>query len=159
MEPIHNFRGEYYFLSNFFYSPVTYNGKTYQNSEAAFQAQKTLSEEVQWKFTRLTPRDARTEGRKLTLRPDWEEVKDDIMRNILRSKFSNPVLARQLLDTDDAILEEQNTWHDNCWGNCTCDKCRQIPGQNKLGTMLMELREGLKEEYNLATQREEVPRL
>lgn len=143
METISGFREEYYFLSNFSHHPVTYNGKTYLNSEAAFQAQKTLSEEVQWKFTRLTPRDARTEGRKLTLRPDWEEVKDDIMRDILQSKFSNPVLAKQLLDTNDAILEEQNTWHDNYWGNCTCDKCRGIPGQNKLGTLLMALREEL----------------
>lgn len=157
MEPIHSFRGDYYFLSNFSHHPVTYNGKTYLSSEAAFQAQKTLSEAVQWKFTHLTPRDARTEGRKVTLRPDWEEVKDDIMRDILQSKFSNPVLAEQLLHTGDAILEETNTWHDNYWGNCVCDRCREIPGKNKLGILLMELREEFMEVHKLDTQR--VPRL
>lgn len=157
MDIISGFQDAYYFLSNFSHHPVIYNGKTYLSSEAAFQAQKTLSEEVQWKFTRLTPRDARTEGRKVTLRPDWEEVKDDIMRNILQSKFSNPVLARQLLNTGDSILEETNKWHDNYWGNCVCGKCREVPGLNKLGAMLMALREELKEERKLDTQG--IPRL
>ena len=42
---IDSFRGKYYFLSNFFPAEVTYNGLTYQNNEAAFQAQKTYSKE------------------------------------------------------------------------------------------------------------------
>mgnify|MGYP005981410963 CR=1 FL=1 len=38
---IDEFRGEYAFLSNFYSCPVTYNGESYLNSEAAFQAQDT----------------------------------------------------------------------------------------------------------------------
>lgn len=38
---IDKFRGEYDFLSNFYSCQVTYNGESYLNSEAAFQAQKT----------------------------------------------------------------------------------------------------------------------
>ena len=34
-----------------------------------------------------------------------------------------------------------NWWHDNYWGNCNCDRCKDIKGQNKLGKMLMDLRE------------------
>lgn len=147
-EKISGFRDEYYFLSNFSHHPVTCNGKTYQSSEAAFQAQKTEDDAIQWKFTYLTPRDARAEGRKLALRPDWEEVKDGIMRDILRSKFSNPILMDKLIGTGDAFLEEANTWHDNYWGNCTCDKCKGIPGKNILGKLLMELRQEWKEEFN-----------
>ena len=37
---IDSFRGKYFFLSNFYGSPVLYDGITYQNNEAAFQAQK-----------------------------------------------------------------------------------------------------------------------
>ena len=39
---IQEFVGEYYFLSNYYETPVTYKGITYQNNEAAFQAQKLL---------------------------------------------------------------------------------------------------------------------
>lgn len=150
---ISGFRDEYYFLSNFSSHPVTYLGKTYQSSEAAFQAQKTLDEVVQWKFTALSPRDARTEGRRLMLRPDWEGAKDGIMRDILKCKFSNPALMGKLLGTGDAFLEEANTWHDNYWGNCTCDRCGKVPGKNMLGKLLMELREELKEELSYDAQR------
>lgn len=38
---INSFDGKYYFLSNFFQSPVEYEGLIYQSSEAAFQAAKT----------------------------------------------------------------------------------------------------------------------
>ena len=41
---INAFRNEYYFLSNFYEIPVTYQGITYQNNEAAFQAQKCVVE-------------------------------------------------------------------------------------------------------------------
>ena len=39
---INSFKGENYFLSNFYTAEVSYNGITYLNNEAAFQAQKTL---------------------------------------------------------------------------------------------------------------------
>ena len=42
MAKIDRFQDEYFFLSNFFERPVTFDGITYQNNEAAFQAQKTL---------------------------------------------------------------------------------------------------------------------
>ena len=35
---ISEFKGPYYFLSNFYPAKVTYNGVTYRNAEAAFQA-------------------------------------------------------------------------------------------------------------------------
>ena len=42
---IDHFRGEYAFLSNFWEVPVTYMGLTYGSNEAAFQAQKCMTEE------------------------------------------------------------------------------------------------------------------
>jgi predicted NAD-dependent protein-ADP-ribosyltransferase YbiA (DUF1768 family) len=49
-----------------------------------------------------------------------------------------------LLDTGDEELVEGTTWHDNIWGNCSCPKCKNIPGQNRLGKLLMQIREEIK---------------
>ena len=43
MNEIKEFRGKYFFLSNFFETPVTWQGITYQNNEAAFQSAKVNS--------------------------------------------------------------------------------------------------------------------
>lgn len=58
---IEMFRGEYRFLSNFYEAPVEYRGLRYGSNEAAFQAQKCLTEEERREFTllrRATPRNA-----------------------------------------------------------------------------------------------------
>ena len=141
MNKINGFRDEYYFLSNFYCTHIYYKGKPYQNTEAAFQAQKTLDEASQWSFCSLPPRDARTKGKMVELRPDWEEIKESEMKAILDVKFSKPELKEKLLATGDAFLEETNGWHDNYWGNCICDKCKGIPGRNMLGNLLMQVRE------------------
>lgn len=136
---IHEFRGENYFLSNFYASPVTYNGITYQNNESAFQSQKDLSRSHE--FAKLPPNKAKSLGRRVKLRPDWEQVKESIMYDIVRAKFSqNPKLKQKLIATGDAKLIEGNYWHDNYWGNCTCNRCRNKTGLNKLGEILMNIR-------------------
>ena len=48
---INEFRGKYYFLSNFYNTPVTWDGITYQNNEAAFQSAKVLDKSVREKFS------------------------------------------------------------------------------------------------------------
>ena len=69
------------------------------------------------------------------------------MYRICFAKFSqNKDLQKKLLDTKDMELEETNWWHDNCWGNCVCDKCKDIIGENKLGKILMRIREELRKE-------------
>ena len=138
---IDSFRGKYYFLSNFFPAEVTYNGLTYQNNEAAFQAQKTYSKEERIEFTTLEPRDAKRRGRRVRLRKDWEQVKDRIMEEIVRAKFSqNEELKEQLLATGDAQLVEGNRWNDRYWGV----DIRSGVGQNHLGKILMKVRSELR---------------
>lgn len=137
------FDGKYAFLSNFYNCPVTYNGLTYQNNEAAFQAQKTLDENVRKEFTNLPPNLAKRKGRRVSLRPDWEKVKDEVMYGICLEKFlsvENHKLLELLLNTGSEEIIEGNHWHDNYWGNCTCDKCKRIDGRNMLGKILMEIR-------------------
>ena len=58
-------------------------------------------------------------------------------------KFCNPkndYLGGKLDMTGLEEIVEGNYWHDNYWGNCTCDKCKNIEGQNKLGKILMKIR-------------------
>lgn len=89
---------------------------------------------------RLPPQEAKLAGRKVRLRPDWEQRKVHIMAWLVLLKFENPKLREKLLDTGTALLVEENTWHDNEWGNCTCKRCMNITGQNKLGVILMTVR-------------------
>ena len=140
---INHFRGEYAFLSNFWEVPVTYKGMTYGSNEAAFQAQKCITEEEKMEFTQLRPSASKKLGRWVKLRPDWEEVKVGLMEEIVRAKFTqNEELKALLLATGEAYLEEGNTWHDTCWGV----DAKTGEGQNHLGKILMKVRGELKEQ-------------
>lgn len=138
--------GKYGCFSNFDKVSVTFDDITYGSSEAAWQAQKTLSVPQRWTFAKLTPSEAKREGRHVQLRPDWERVKYDLMVEVLKAKFAQHADLRQiLLNTGDAELMEDTTgWHDNTWGSCSCDRCKNIPGQNLLGKALMATREVLR---------------
>lgn len=136
------FDGKYFFLSNFYPAEVEFEGITYCTSENAFQASKSLDKKVRESFANYTPGKAKREGRAINpLRGDWEKVKVDIMRSILKIKFSDPILRKKLLDTDGLFLMEGNTWGDLYWGT-------DLPGRgmNKLGNLLMEIREEIKKE-------------
>lgn len=138
---IRGFFGKYRFLSNFFCSQVRYNGITYQNNEAAFQAQKCPSRAAE--FATLNPSDAKRLGRRVPLRGDWESVKYAIMKEIVYAKFSqNTTLLNQLLDTGNAKLFEENTWGDMVWGTVDGQGC------NYLGKILEEVRNELRKELN-----------
>lgn len=136
---IDNFHGEYFFLSNFYIHPITYNGKDYSSSEHAYQAAKAKTD-IGHDFVAFsaTPAEAKKSGRRIAIREDWDEVKDEVMMGILRAKFSSPELREKLLATGDAELVEGNWWNDTYWGVCNDQ------GLNKLGVMLMTLREELK---------------
>lgn len=140
MNKIDSFRNEYYFLSNFYEVPVTYDGITYQNNEAAFQAQKCLKYEDKKQFSNLNPSEAKKLGRRVSLRPDWEDIKKSFMKEVVLAKFTqHGYLKEKLLNTNDIYLEEGNTWGDKIWGTVNGQ------GQNLLGQILMEVREELRE--------------
>lgn len=137
MDRINGFRGEYSFLSNFYETPVSYLGVTYRNSEAAFQAQKEADPAARAEWAGLGPAEAKRKGRRVTLRPDWDSVKDGVMEDVVRAKFlGSPDLAGKLLATGTAELVEENTWHDTYWGvDAATGK-----GRNQLGKTLMKIR-------------------
>jgi len=125
-------------FSNFSRHPITLDGVTWPTSEHYFQAQKFAgtphAEEV-----RALPKPmlAAQMGRRrdLPLRPDWETVKDAVMRRALRAKFTqHPDLHRLLLGTEEAELIE-HTANDRYWADGGDGS-----GRNRLGELLMELR-------------------
>lgn len=138
---IDSFRGKYNFLSNFYTANVTLDGKRYQTVEHAYQAAKTLDENQRgYIWSLLHPAAAKKAGYKVTLRSDWENIKVDIMKDLVRQKFQSAFVKRMLLNTGDAELIEGNDWNDTFWGVC------KGVGQNQLGKILMGVREELKEQ-------------
>ena len=138
---INSFRNEHFFLSNFYEAPVTYDGLTYQNNEAAFQAQKCADPKERDAFTAMNPSEAKRAGRRVQLRKDWEQIKVSVMADIVKAKFEqNSDLADRLLATGDAYLEEGNDWGDRIWGTVNGK------GANCLGIILMDVREKISAE-------------
>lgn len=128
---------QYRFLSNFYEARVEYGGLVYGSNEAAFQAQKCMTEEEKVQFTGFGPGKSKGVGRRVQLRPDWESVKVGLMEEIVRAKFTqHPELAARLLATGDKVLVEGNHWGDTCWGVDT----RTGQGENHLGKILMKVR-------------------
>ncbi len=138
---IDEFTGRNRWLSNFFYAPITYLGFKCQTNEHAFQLAKSIIHEEQVLVAACTtPGRAKRAGRKVSLRPDWEDVKDSVMMEVTILKFiNNPVLRQQLLDTGDQRLVETNKWGDIYWG------VSGGFGRNQLGKILMRVREMFRE--------------
>jgi glycerol-1-phosphate dehydrogenase [NAD(P)+] len=59
------------------------------------------------------------------------------------SAIETAKLREKLIATGDEYLEEGTLWHDNEWGNCRCANCTHITGRNKLGKILMQVRDEL----------------
>jgi hypothetical protein len=136
---IDRFTGKYDFLSNYYECSITFEGITYNNTEAAFQSMKTLDKNERKRFAELDPDPAKKAGRKISLRHDWEDVKIDLMYEICKAKFTqNSELAEKLLATGEEELVEGNDWNDKIWGKVNGE------GDNNLGKILMKIREELK---------------
>lgn len=90
-------------------------------------------------YVGLTADESKHYCRTLPLRADWEDVKLDIMHEVVKAKFEqNEELKEKLLATGDAYLEEGNWWWDRYWG------VYQGEGENHLGKILMRVRAELR---------------
>jgi ribA/ribD-fused uncharacterized protein len=135
-------RDAYGCFSNFSAHGVELKGTWWPTSEHFFQAQKfagTPHEELVQRAK--TPKQAAEMGRDRSrpLRADWEQVKDDVMREAVRQKFlAHRDIQQILLDTGDEELIEATT-NDYYWGCGT-----NGTGKNMLGKILMEVREEIR---------------
>ena len=146
VEAIKFFKDDYEEYSNFYQVEITYEDFTFDSVEIAFVAAKTKDRYIRYTLSKLEASDSRKAklmGRKLKLRENWEIIKVPTMKKLVDQKFDYPKFRNKLLSSGDAELIEGNYWHDNFWGDCYCKKCKNIPGQNKLGKILMKKRSTL----------------
>lgn len=68
------------------------------------------------------------------VRKDWDDVRIEIMINLLIQKFNVPELRERLKNTGGMYLIEGNTWEDTLWGIC------EGTGKNMLGRIMMNIR-------------------
>ena len=143
---IEEFRGEYKFLCNFYEGrPFEYKGMKFTNSESAFHSQKCLARSKE--FEGLRPKESKQLGRQVPLRPDWNDVRVQIMYDVCYAKFSQDKnLKRRLLATGDEYLQEGNFHGDFYWGRIYNKEKGEWVGKNNLGKVLMKLREDLRNE-------------
>ena len=136
-------------FSNFtpFPMPVVDNatGISYKTPEHLYQAMKTLDMEQRKAVAACaTPGQAKRMGRKITMRPDWQTIKFDVMVYVqTKMCHLDPAYAERLKASPDDRLIEWNNWHDNIWGTCTCPKCADKPHENLLQKALIKVRDSL----------------
>ena len=143
---VRGFFGPYRFLGNFEKCPVYFESWLFPSPEHAYQFAKILPAEPEaidtHNIRNMSAKEVKVWGNKVArLRLDWEAVKYDVMAAVVFDKYYRyPHLRAQLVNTGNKYLEETNHWHDNYYGNCVCEKCKEKVGKNKLGLISMYLR-------------------
>ncbi len=143
------FKGELFWLSNFYPCEIELDGITYPSLEHAYQAAKTTDPAERAKIAVATiAAYAKRIGTTVTIRPDWNEIKLSMMTGLLMQKFApKSVLANKLMALRGDIVEGV-WWHDLFWGKCWCKK-HNGEGRNELGKALMLIRDALNEADNV----------
>jgi ribA/ribD-fused uncharacterized protein len=136
---------EFYVLSNFSAFTLRWRGHRFDTSEAAYHWEKFSDKrpEIQ-ELIRCAPsaHEAFTIAAHWTSyrRSDWDEVRVDVMRDILRAKVEqHPYVRKKLLETGTRELVE-DSWRDDFWGWGP-----NRDGRNMLGTLWMEIRTEIQE--------------
>jgi N-glycosidase YbiA len=131
-------------FSNFAPFPIEIDGQSWPTTEHYYQAQKfddpAYREQIR---AAASPMIAAKLGRsrKVPLRDDWEQVRDEVMHRAVAAKFRTHAALRDLLLStgDHLIVEDSPT--DSYWG-CGADG----NGRNMLGVILMRVRAELRGE-------------
>lgn len=130
---------DFYPLSNFSAFTLQWKGLRFDTSEAAYHWEKFPGRAMIQDFI-LKAESAHVafklaEEQKDLRRPDWDEVKVGIMREILRAKVAqHEYVRRKLLATGERELIE-DSWRDSFWGWGP-----NHDGKNMLGNLWMEIR-------------------
>jgi ribA/ribD-fused uncharacterized protein len=135
---IKEFSEENRWLSNFAKVSITYNEYTYNSVEAAYQAQKYNNPD--WKRFCVDPKNTpgliKKSSRFIKLVENWEDIKVQVMEELLVLKFKQEPYKTLLKNTGDEYIQEGNYWEDKYWGVCL--KTNQ--GENHLGKIIMDIR-------------------
>lgn len=150
-------RDQFFFLSHFHAAAIEIEGETWPTVEHYFQAQKSFEQSYREAIraclrpgmakrlgaapegSRKHSKDSWFRANGLKHRPDWRDVRLDIMRRADFAKFSqHPRLAALLLSTGSAEIVE-DTALDDFWGIGP-----DGAGGNWAGRILAEIREQLR---------------
>lgn len=143
---------KYAFLSNFYPCVISDTVQYVANkniyffnwptAEHYYQSLKTKDVSEKEKIMACeTPGIAKRVGKRLTIREDWDDIKLDVMLLVVSEKFKqNPELRNMLIKTFPQKLVEGNYWHDNFWGDCSCNMCIFEIKYNHLGKILETVR-------------------
>lgn len=143
---VKEFKGKHGFLSNFYPSPIIYEGIEYPTVEHAYQAAKTNDIETRMKIAKKeTPGKAKRAGGKRGIITNfdfdkWETKKNSVMEELVRLKFQDPKLREKLLETGEEPLQEGNNWGDTYWGV----NIKTGRGKNILGKTIEKIRDEIK---------------
>lgn len=134
------FYGEYRFLSNFYQSDVYLDGVKYPSVENAYQASKVWPDDRDG-FKTCTAAEAKNLWKTLHAYDkdpeEWNGRRYEVMAGLLFQKYHlRNDLRKKLLNTHDLYLEETNAWGDTYWGVDI-----KKGGENKLGKLLMKIRD------------------
>ena len=133
-------------FSNFSPHEIHLQGTDWSTVEHYYQAQKFVgtidAALVQMIYTAQTPEEAAFLGRDRTrlVRPDWEQVKTEVMREAILKKFlTHRDIQAILISTENELIVE-NSPCDYFWG-CGEDQT----GDNYLGKILMSVRQEIRQ--------------
>lgn len=154
MGVVPEFRGDYFFLSNYNqHEAFRWRNNYFTSGEQAFAFAKTFypTSGNEREADRLaidiiaakTPGEAKKLGRKAPLDLSlWDGGhKVQIMREIVHAKFRGVTgYGGKLINTGAMMLVEGNDWGDKFWGRCLDKSTGQMVGLNTLGVILMEER-------------------
>ena len=135
---IKEFQGDNRWLSNFAKVDVEYDGMTYPSVEHAWVASKSSNEDFRKKCSdsSIHPAEVKKMGDKVKVRSEWHDVKVNIMKELLVSKFNKEPFKTKLIETKNTYIQEGNWWGDTFWGYCL----KTSNGRNLLGELIMEVR-------------------
>jgi ribA/ribD-fused uncharacterized protein len=145
-------------LSNFYETNFKIDGVEYKSAEHAFEAIKAKTFGDDETFEKIlkakSAQSAKSFGNKVKefKEETWAEKQDEVMKSVVRAKFTqNLELRKKLLDTEDKLLANADS-RDKYWGIGTSANTsiakdpKKWKGENKLGKMLEELRTQMKAE-------------
>lgn len=147
-------RNYYFEFSNFYETHFEWNGVMWRNAEQAFQCAKAGVGTDSFSYhaenlRKMRGADAKKYGREeISMIDNWDEVKYDIMLEIVEEKFrQNSELFYQLSETGNQyIIHDTTPWHDCTWGRCDCPRCQSRMAENAQGNCLMLVRAALRKD-------------
>lgn len=136
---------DYGCFSNFSPHPINLQGTYWSTVEHYYQAQKFVGTPdavvIPVIHAAPTPEQAAALGRDRTrsVRPDWEQVKTQVMHEAVLIKFLTHIdIQTILISTGDRLIVENSPT--DCYWGCGGDKT----GQNHLGKILMNVRQEIR---------------